>query len=104
MCSLYSSIVFILDCILINHKHDYIFFKKPSNYKHIISDHMHSLPKEMIPTDLIRFKEIIPVSALTGEGTEQLIMCLRKVLDEEAEKSIEQYQKEQLRTLRFSEI
>ncbi|XP_060104455.1 GTP-binding protein 10 [Heteronotia binoei] len=53
-------------------------------------DHMHSLPKEMIPVDTVRFKEIIPVSALTGEGTEDLITCLRKVLDEDAEKNIKQ--------------
>lgn len=65
---------------------------------------MHSLPKEMIPAESVRFKEIIPISALTGEGTEELITCLRKVLDEEAEKNIEQYQREQLNTLRQLEI
>nr|XP_056713610.1 GTP-binding protein 10 [Euleptes europaea] len=67
-------------------------------------DHMHSLPKEMIPADTLIFKEIIPISAHTGEGTEELIMCLREVLDEEAEKTIEQYQQEQLCALRLSEI
>ncbi|XP_015271793.1 PREDICTED: GTP-binding protein 10 isoform X2 [Gekko japonicus] len=67
-------------------------------------DHIHSFPKAMIPADLVRFKEIIPISALTGEGTEELILCLRKVLDEEAEKNIEQYQREQLHALHLSEI
>ncbi|XP_077158899.1 GTP-binding protein 10 [Paroedura picta] len=67
-------------------------------------DHMHSLPKEMIPADSVSFKEIIPISALTGEGTEKLVTCLRKVLDEEAEKNIAQYHREQLNALHLSDI
>ncbi|XP_061442180.1 GTP-binding protein 10 [Rhineura floridana] len=67
-------------------------------------DYMHTLSKKMIPQITVKFKEIIPISAHTGEGIEELIMCLRKVLDEEAEKKIEDYQRQQLRGLRLSEI
>ncbi|XP_054847575.1 GTP-binding protein 10 [Eublepharis macularius] len=67
-------------------------------------DHMDSLPKDMIPEDIVSFREIIPISAHTGKGTEELIMCLRKVLDEEAEKNIESYQRKQLCALHLSEI
>uniref|UniRef100_A0ACB8FVP5 GTP-binding protein 10 n=2 Tax=Sphaerodactylus townsendi TaxID=933632 RepID=A0ACB8FVP5_9SAUR len=66
-------------------------------------DHMHSFPKDMIPADVVSFREIIPVSAHTGEGTEEVFSCLRKVLDEEAEKNIEQYQRKQLRALQLSQ-
>lgn len=71
---------------------------------YIIADYMHLLPKEMIPEIAVKFKEIIPISARTGERTEELIMCLRKVLDEEAEKRIEEYQKKQLSALHLSSI
>ncbi|XP_053122111.1 GTP-binding protein 10 isoform X3 [Hemicordylus capensis] len=67
-------------------------------------DYMHLLPKEMIPEATVKFREIIPISAHTGEGTEELIMCLRNVLDEDAEKKIENSQKEKLRALHHSEI
>lgn len=71
---------------------------------HNPQDYMHSLPKEIIPELAIGFKEIIPISAHTGEGTKELIMCLRKALDEEAEKKIEEYQKKQLNVLHRSKI
>lgn len=74
-----------------------------SNYIYI-SDYMHTLPKNMIPEVIVNFKEIIPISAHSGEGIEELIMCLRKVLDEESEKKIEDHQNQQLRALRSSEI
>nr|XP_028605936.1 GTP-binding protein 10 [Podarcis muralis] len=67
-------------------------------------DYMHTLPKNMIPEVIVNFKEIIPISAHSGEGIEELIMCLRKVLDEESEKKIEDHQNQQLRALRSSEI
>nr|XP_020640807.1 GTP-binding protein 10 isoform X2 [Pogona vitticeps] len=63
-------------------------------------EYMHSLSAEMIPEVLFEFKEIIPVSAHTGEGLDKLVTCLRKVIDEEAEKEIENYQKQQLHKLR----
>ncbi|XP_042332743.1 GTP-binding protein 10 isoform X2 [Sceloporus undulatus] len=67
-------------------------------------DYMHSLPVKMIPDVIIKFKEIIPISTHSGEGIEELIECLRKILDEEAEKKIENYQREQLYALHQSEI
>nr|XP_048694053.1 GTP-binding protein 10 isoform X1 [Caretta caretta] len=60
--------------------------------------------KELIPTCTIDFKDIIPVSAHTGEGIEELKTCIRKSLDEEAEKENEEYQKEKLRILQTSEV
>lgn len=58
----------------------------------------------MIPEVIVKFREIIPISALTGEGTEQLIICLRKTIDQEAEEKIESYQREQLSALHLSKI
>lgn len=58
----------------------------------------------MIPEVNVTFREIIPISALTGEGSEQLITCLRKIIDQEAEEKIESYQREQLNALHHSKI
>lgn len=62
------------------------------------------MEKELIPTCTVDFKDIIPVSAHTGEGIEELKTCIRKSLDEEAEKENEEYQKEKLRILQTSEV
>ncbi|XP_026571904.1 GTP-binding protein 10 isoform X1 [Pseudonaja textilis] len=71
--------------------------QKPQNYLHL-------LPQKMIPEVTVKFREIIPISAHTGEGSEQLITCLRKIIDQEAEEKIESYQREQLRALHLSKI
>uniref|UniRef100_A0A2D4K3Y3 GTP-binding protein 10 n=2 Tax=Micrurus TaxID=8634 RepID=A0A2D4K3Y3_9SAUR len=71
--------------------------QKPQNYLHL-------LPQKMIPEVTVKFGEIIPISAHTGEGSEQLITCLRKIIDQEAEEKIESYQREQLRALHLSKI
>ncbi|ETE69666.1 GTP-binding protein 10, partial [Ophiophagus hannah] len=71
--------------------------QKPQNYLHL-------LPQKMIPEVIVKFREIIPISAHTGEGSEQLITCLRKIIDQEAEEKIESYQREQLRALHLSKI
>uniref|UniRef100_A0A670J683 GTP-binding protein 10 n=1 Tax=Podarcis muralis TaxID=64176 RepID=A0A670J683_PODMU len=65
-------------------------------------DYMHTLPKNMIPEVIVNFKEIIPISAHSGEGIEELIMCLRKVLDEESEKKIEDHQNQQLQIFKIT--
>ncbi|XP_060638272.2 GTP-binding protein 10 [Anolis sagrei] len=67
-------------------------------------DHMHLLPVNMIPELTVKFKDIIPISVHSGEGLEELIECVRKVLDEEAEKKIENYQRQQLQALRQLEM
>nr|XP_006114510.1 GTP-binding protein 10 [Pelodiscus sinensis] len=67
-------------------------------------DSLHLVEKEMLPQSTIDFKDIIPVSAHTGEGIEELKTCIRKSLDEEAEKEKEEYQKEKLRILQTSEV
>ncbi|TFK07642.1 GTP-binding protein 10 [Platysternon megacephalum] len=67
-------------------------------------DSLHLVEKELIPQRTIDFKDIIPVSAHTGEGIEELKTCIRKSLDEEAETENEEYQKEKLRILQTSEV
>ncbi|XP_005282469.2 GTP-binding protein 10 isoform X1 [Chrysemys picta bellii] len=67
-------------------------------------DSLHLVEKELIPQNIINFKDIIPVSAHTGEGIEELKTCIRQSLDEEAEKENEEYQKEKLRILQTSEV
>uniref|UniRef100_A0A8C0HCS5 GTP-binding protein 10 n=1 Tax=Chelonoidis abingdonii TaxID=106734 RepID=A0A8C0HCS5_CHEAB len=67
-------------------------------------DSLHLVEKELIPQSTIDFKDIIPVSAHTGEGIEELKTCIRKSLDEEAEKENEEYQKEKLHILQTSEV
>lgn len=64
---------------------------------------MHSLSVKMIPEVLVKFKEIIPISAHTGEGLDKLVPSIRKGIDEEAEKEIENYHRQQLHKLQ-SEI
>ncbi|KAG8138902.1 hypothetical protein E2320_001696, partial [Naja naja] len=71
--------------------------QKPQNYLHL-------LPQKMIPEVTVKFREIIPISAHTGEGSEQLSTCLRKIIDQEAEEKIESYQREQLHALHLSKI
>ncbi|XP_044280838.1 GTP-binding protein 10 isoform X2 [Varanus komodoensis] len=66
-------------------------------------DYMQSLPTGMIPENPVKFKEIVPISTYSGEGIEKIIMCIRKVLDEEAEKKIEDYQRKQIHSLHLSE-
>ncbi|XP_074842356.1 GTP-binding protein 10 isoform X2 [Carettochelys insculpta] len=67
-------------------------------------DSLHLVEKEMIPQNTINFKEIIPVSAHTGQGIEELKMSIRKSLDEDSEKENEEYLKEKLNVLRTSEV
>uniref|UniRef100_A0A8D0C4C5 GTP-binding protein 10 n=1 Tax=Salvator merianae TaxID=96440 RepID=A0A8D0C4C5_SALMN len=66
-------------------------------------DYKYSLPRDMVPDFAIKFREIIPLSACTGEGTEDLIECLRKVIEDDAEEKMEDFHRKQLRALHPSD-
>ncbi|XP_025954524.1 GTP-binding protein 10 isoform X2 [Dromaius novaehollandiae] len=66
-------------------------------------DFLHLLREEVVPESTIKFKDIIPVSTYTGEGIEELKTCIRKSLDEEAEKENKDYRKKKLLLLRTSD-
>ncbi|RMC04971.1 hypothetical protein DUI87_18151 [Hirundo rustica rustica] len=65
-------------------------------------DFLHLLEEEMIPTNTLEFREVIPVSTYTGEGIEELKTCLRKSIDEQAEQLNEEYRKKKLLLLQTS--
>lgn len=56
----------------------------------------------MIPERTMEFQQIIPVSAITGEGIDELKNCIRKSLDEQANWENEAYHKKQLLNLHIS--
>lgn len=58
------------------------------------------LDEDMIPNEYIKFKHIVPVSALTGFGIEDLKSCIRLSLDEEADAETEAAHEEKLHELR----
>lgn len=60
----------------------------------------HTLDDDMIPSEYINFKDIIPVSALTGFGIEHLKSCIRQSLAEEADAETKVVLEEKLQELR----
>lgn len=56
----------------------------------------------MIPERIMEFEHIIPISAITGEGIDELKNCIRKSLDEHAEQENDAYHKKQLLNLQIS--
>ncbi|KAM6421867.1 GTP-binding protein 10 isoform 2-T2 [Rhynochetos jubatus] len=66
-------------------------------------DFLYLLQEEMIPANTLEFKDIIPVSTYTGEGIEELKVCIRKSIVEEAERENEEYRKKKLLLLQTSE-
>ncbi|XP_073920885.1 GTP-binding protein 10 isoform X4 [Castor canadensis] len=65
-------------------------------------DFLHLFEKNMIPEKIVEFQHIIPISALTGEGIEELKDCIRASLDEQANQENDAYHKKQLLDLRIS--
>uniref|UniRef100_A0A2K6FE62 GTP-binding protein 10 n=1 Tax=Propithecus coquereli TaxID=379532 RepID=A0A2K6FE62_PROCO len=65
-------------------------------------DFLHLFEKNMIPERTMEFQHIIPISAITGEGIEELKNYIRKSLDEHANQENEAYHKKQLLNLRIS--
>ncbi|XP_021241135.1 GTP-binding protein 10 isoform X2 [Numida meleagris] len=65
-------------------------------------DFLHLLEEEVIPENTIDFRDIIPISAYTGEGIEELKVCVRRSLDEEAERENKEYREKKLLLLHTS--
>uniref|UniRef100_A0A8C9PCF5 GTP-binding protein 10 n=1 Tax=Spermophilus dauricus TaxID=99837 RepID=A0A8C9PCF5_SPEDA len=65
-------------------------------------DFLHLVEKQMIPERNMEFQHIIPISAITGEGIEELKNCIRKSLDEHANQENDAHFKKQLLNLRVS--
>uniref|UniRef100_A0A2K5C6L1 GTP-binding protein 10 n=1 Tax=Aotus nancymaae TaxID=37293 RepID=A0A2K5C6L1_AOTNA len=66
-------------------------------------DFLHLFGKNMIPERTVEFQHIIPISAVTGEGIEELKNCLRKSLDEQANQENDAHHKKQLLNLWISD-
>ncbi|XP_078394566.1 GTP-binding protein 10 [Cetorhinus maximus] len=62
----------------------------------------HLLPEEMVPLRPVQFNHIIPVSASTEYGIEELKNCIRKSLDVQDDVENEQYHLEKLQSLRLN--
>lgn len=56
----------------------------------------------MIPEKTVEFQHIIPISAVTGEGIDELKSCIRKSMDEHANQENDAYHKQQLLNLHIS--
>lgn len=50
----------------------------------------------------MEFEHIIPISAITGEGIDELKNCIRKSLDEHADQENDAFHKKQLLNLQIS--
>ncbi|XP_003318617.2 GTP-binding protein 10 isoform X2 [Pan troglodytes] len=66
-------------------------------------DFLHLFEKNMIPERTVEFQHIIPISAVTGEGIEELKNCIRKSLDEQANQENDTLHKKQLLNLWISD-
>ncbi|KAG8010061.1 GTP-binding protein 10 [Nibea albiflora] len=60
------------------------------------------LPDDMIPKNYIAFRHVVPVSAATKFGVEDLKNCIRQSLDESAEMETTDMHREKLQALRSS--
>ncbi|XP_027430547.1 GTP-binding protein 10 isoform X2 [Zalophus californianus] len=65
-------------------------------------DFLHLFEKNMIPERTMEFQHIIPISAITGEGIDELKNHIRKSLDEHANQEDDAYHKKQLLNLQIS--
>uniref|UniRef100_A0A2K6JZU8 GTP-binding protein 10 n=2 Tax=Rhinopithecus TaxID=542827 RepID=A0A2K6JZU8_RHIBE len=66
-------------------------------------DFLHLFGKNMTPERTVEFQHIIPISAVTGEGIEELKNCIRKSLDEQANQENDAHHKKQLLNLWISD-
>lgn len=65
-------------------------------------DFLHLFQNKMIPERTMEFKHIIPISAITGEGIDELKNCVRKTLDEHADQENNAFHRKQLLNLQIS--
>ncbi|XP_018419559.1 PREDICTED: LOW QUALITY PROTEIN: GTP-binding protein 10 [Nanorana parkeri] len=66
-------------------------------------DYVHMLPEELVPEQQINqqipVRHILPVSAVSGRGMQELTRCLRRSLEDQAEVEIGESAQEKLRNL-----
>lgn len=60
----------------------------------------HLLPADMVPKKFVTFKHVVPVSATTGFGVDQLKSCIRESIDEDAAMATKAMHEERLQALR----
>ncbi|XP_036285389.1 GTP-binding protein 10 isoform X1 [Pipistrellus kuhlii] len=65
-------------------------------------DFLHLFQDKMTPKRTMEFEHIIPISAITGEGIDELKNCIRKSLDEHADQENDAFHKKQLLNLQIS--
>ncbi|XP_040820737.1 GTP-binding protein 10 isoform X1 [Ochotona curzoniae] len=65
-------------------------------------DFLHLIERNMIPEKLVKFQHVIPISAVTGDGIEELKSCLRESLDALASQESDAHHKKQLLNLQTS--
>ncbi|KAG2465018.1 GTPBA protein, partial [Polypterus senegalus] len=63
---------------------------------------VHLLPEDMIPKSLLKFSHIIPVSASSGFGIEELKTTIRRSLDEQAFQEKQEHHRQKLLDLQAS--
>lgn len=59
------------------------------------------LPDDMIPKNYLTFRHVVPVSAITGFGVDQLKTSIRQSLDEQAAAETQAIHQEKLQELRY---
>ncbi|CAO2617516.1 GTP-binding protein 10 [Lemmus lemmus] len=60
------------------------------------ADFLHLFEKSMLPEKAVEFQHIVPISAVTGEGIEELKSCVRRSLDQQDGKDSEAHRQKQL--------
>ena len=48
----------------------------------------HEIPKELRPSRIIRFDQVLPISSVTGQNISELRDCIRKVIDQHYEQEM----------------
>lgn len=59
------------------------------------------LPDDMIPNNYLTFRHVVPVSAITGFGIDQLKTSIRQSLDEQVTAETQAIHQEKLQELRY---
>ncbi|XP_027703673.1 GTP-binding protein 10 isoform X1 [Vombatus ursinus] len=67
-------------------------------------DFSHLFEKDEIPGKTMEFQHIIPISAQTGEGIEELKNCLRLSIDEQSDQENEKFSEKQLLNIQNSKL
>ncbi|KAM9723173.1 GTP-binding protein 10 [Menidia menidia] len=68
--------------------------QKPEDFSHL-------LPDDMVPSQYMTFRHVLPVSAITGFGMDRLKSCIRLSLDEDAATKTSGTHQEKLQALRY---